>query len=132
MSGRTLSGAGIRIFALKGRPRKRRDPRESPALVAERTLRNKIPETLKSGCLGAQRGDRGWSFPQVHTCAVLRWLRRYFPVVPKAINQQKTSSFGVGLVKPVAAYGAKAAKQRRDYRVALPGIGAGQNQPGLN
>ena len=31
-SGRTPSGAGIRIFALKGKPRKRRDPRESPAL----------------------------------------------------------------------------------------------------
>jgi hypothetical protein len=42
----------------------------SPMIVGERTLRHKIPENLKSGCLGAQRGDRGWSFPQVHTCAV--------------------------------------------------------------
>src|SRR6266446_1907366 len=31
-SGRIPSGAGIRISALKGRPRKRRDPPESPAL----------------------------------------------------------------------------------------------------
>jgi len=31
-NGRTPSGAGIRISALKGRPRKRRDPPESPAL----------------------------------------------------------------------------------------------------
>ena len=42
---------------------------------------------------------------------------------PKAINKPKTSSVGVGLVKPVAAYGAKAAKQPRDYRVALPELG---------
>ena len=89
-------------------------------IVGERTLRNKIPETLKSGCLGAQRGDRGWSFPQVSRLRGARWLRRYFPAVPKAINKPKTSSVGVGLVKPVAAYGAKAAKQPRDYRVALP------------
>ena len=34
-SGRTPSGAGIRISALKGRPRKRRDPPESPALLSE-------------------------------------------------------------------------------------------------
>ena len=32
-NGRTPSGAGIRIFALKGKPRKRRDPPESPALL---------------------------------------------------------------------------------------------------
>ena len=31
-SGRTPSGAGIRISALKGKPRKRLDPQESPAL----------------------------------------------------------------------------------------------------
>jgi hypothetical protein len=34
-SGRIPSGAGIRISALKGRPRKRRDPPESPALLSE-------------------------------------------------------------------------------------------------
>jgi hypothetical protein len=33
MSGRTLSGAGIRISALERKPRKRLDPRESPALL---------------------------------------------------------------------------------------------------
>src|SRR6266481_3834741 len=38
-SGRIPSGAGIRISALKGRPRKRRDPPESPALVEEVELR---------------------------------------------------------------------------------------------
>ena len=32
-SGRTPSGAGIRISALKGKPRKRLDPPESPALL---------------------------------------------------------------------------------------------------
>ena len=35
-SGRIPSGAGIRISVLKGRPRKRRDPPESPALSSVR------------------------------------------------------------------------------------------------
>ena len=34
-SGRIPSGAGIRISALKGRPRKLRDPPESPALLID-------------------------------------------------------------------------------------------------
>ena len=35
MSGRTLSGAGIRISALERKSRKRLDPRESPALLLD-------------------------------------------------------------------------------------------------
>jgi hypothetical protein len=72
-------------------------------IVGERTLRNKIPETLKSGCLGAQR----LVVPASSRLRGAGWLRRYFPAVPKAINKPKTNSVGFGLVKPVAAYGAK-------------------------
>ena len=68
----------------------------------ERTLRNKIPETLKSGCLGAQRGESRVVVPAGSCLRGARWLRGYFPAVPKAINKPKTSSVGVGLVKPVA------------------------------
>ena len=78
-------------------------------IVGERTLRNKIPETLKSGCLGAQRGDRGWSFPQVHACAVRDMVTPLLSGSTKGNQQTETSSVGVGLVKPVVAYGAKAA-----------------------
>ncbi len=79
-------------------------------IVSERFLRNKIPETLKSDRLGAKRGGSRVVVPAGSRLRVARWLRRYFPAVPKAINKPKTSSVGVGLVKPVAAYGAKSRK----------------------
>jgi hypothetical protein len=41
------------------------------------------------------------------------------------------SSAGVGLVKPVAAYGAKSRKTTARLPRGSPGIGAGQNQPSL-
>ena len=42
-SGRIPSGAGIRISVLKGRPRKQRDPPESPALPNHRSLETRLP-----------------------------------------------------------------------------------------
>ena len=49
-SGRTLSAAGIRISALKVKPRKRRDPPESPALriIASKALSGSTQNGTKS------------------------------------------------------------------------------------
>ena len=46
-SGRTLSGAGTRLSALKSRPRKRPDPTESPALPSYPVLMGVRPRTEK-------------------------------------------------------------------------------------
>ena len=53
-SGRTLSAAGIRISALKVKPRKRRDPQESPAL---RNALNDGPAARGASTLRRQGGS---------------------------------------------------------------------------
>jgi hypothetical protein len=106
--------------------------------VAERTLRNKIPETLNSGCLcarsgdprraaflGAQHGDRGWSFPP---CSV---RDPSLLLYGSTINKPKTSSVGVGLsirsiephalqaVLPVPVMAVSVQYGVYDYRITL-------------
>jgi hypothetical protein len=86
-------------------------------IVAERTLRNKIPETLNSGCLcarsgdprraeflGAQRGDRGGSFPP---CSV----RDPYAATLRQYNQQTEDEFCRSRsIEIVVSYGAKSRK----------------------
>ena len=98
-------------------------------IVGERIFRNKIPETLKSGCLGAQRGGSRVVVPAGSRLRGAGWLRRYFPAVPKAINKPKTSSVGVGLVQAWAAYGAKSRKTTGDSPGALPELALVKTSP---
>jgi hypothetical protein len=60
------------------------------------------------------------------------WLRRYFLAVPKAINKPKTSFVGVGLVKPVAGYGAKSLKHCAITALRSPELVLVKNQPSLS
>jgi hypothetical protein len=96
-------------------------------IVAERILRNKIPETLNSGCLcarsgdprraaflGAQRWDCGWSFPP---CSA----RDPYAATLRQYNQQTEDEVCRNRsIEIVVSYQPKAAKQSHDYRIALP------------
>ena len=73
-------------------------------IVGERFLRNKIPETLKSDYLGAQRGGSRVVFPAGSRPRGWDGYAATFRQYQKQLTNRRRVPIGVGLVKPVAAY----------------------------
>jgi hypothetical protein len=92
-------------------------------IVGERTLRNKIPETLKSGCLGGRRGDRvGRS--RKFTPARCEMDTPLLSGRTKGNQQTEDEFCSESILSSLwPQTEPKAAKQPRDFRVALPELG---------